>query len=789
MGQASSYAESSVQRALLKLKREEQAEEDELLSLCGYRRPSASAAAPDAGDTVQVRTPLPESDSVLSSQSMGCNCSEKFTPPPESLGPFVSLAPEYYSLDELRDALRYLPDTLWVSLYRVSLLYILDNDHDGRVKSTDISFFMDWGIKTVGRDVPPEQLAERLQTYAALHCWRRCLHVGERIEMERAVAAAQHSGRGGPSGNTSAGRSRRRPLQSAGMIGVGSGVSGGNGSSPAHHYQRNQSVSSFMLLHLGEACFSSRSGGPVPLPSNAPTSADATAGASGGASKESPTASGEGGFSFPAATPLFSPRFAVTQPVTSTTRLEAAAHFAEWMLRLVQTQERDRRHERQRLERRLRLLAAPEMKRGNSRLRHSQLLQHHSMRLRGGSLAMVQPLAEAGDGEDIVTSQSCMSMRAGGWAKDVNDDSEPEVVSITAPRLSLPDSNMVADLPLNNSSSTSQAVMVTAAGGTPAKGASSPSSRSITPLGYAPALAKVQKDALESNSNDATGVVYGARLCPLLSEISPLRQRQRQPSRHLVASSVSASSSHVLPSHPCPLTANNNTSGQSEDNIFMSPNLMKDSGSHTNAAVGGGGGGGAAERQANSQSWHSPASSGLAPCSPHQLSAVLMDSEAFYVELELNGWCTIGAVEEVYLDFAVEDSYCLPFWAFCRLLNEPSADEVQAALELTTAQATALLTSATAVEEHRRAAAVRQLQRLHVTPQRTPGPRSGWERQVEVVPVFIVSEYTLVTFVAAFIHAYWDMLESMGADVVTQPTDMAASATALSCISPGLRAA
>jgi hypothetical protein len=721
MGQAASYAESSVQRALLKLKHEEQAEEDELLHLCGYRRPSPpeTATAPlKSGELPPTHAPVREGDIEARLPHTGSyhdelpSSSSPLPPPPDSFGPFVSLAPEYYSLDELRDALRYLPDTLWVSLYRVSLLYILDNDHDGRVKSTDISFFMDWSIKTVGRDVPPEQLAEVLQTYAALHCWRRCLHAGEEAETER---AAQQSGRGGGSGGGGGARNRRRPLPGC----------PGNGPAPfGHHHHHNpqsQSVAPFMLLHLRESFFSSRPGGPVQM-----TTTNAKEGADG-----------EGGFTSQAAMQYSSPRSAITKPVTSTTRLEAAAHFAEWMLRLVQNQERDRRHERQRFERRLRLLATPEMKLCNSRLRHSQYLPHYSTRLRGGSLPMFPSTADAAEGEDvIVTSQSCMPPSQPG-VNMCDEETEVEVVAMMAPRLSLPDNDVVVGLGGFNTSS--------------------------------------------SNSQLASAMVGGGGDMP---------------------AHAAPPASRALPTFPYSSTVNppTTTTRQSGDSILItSIEPMKEGGAQTAAgpvtlATAAAAGVGAADVSTNSTVGYSP--SGTNPAAafpPYQVAALLMDSEAFYVELEKNGWCTIGAVEEAYLDFAVEDSYCLSFWAFCRLLNEASADEVQNALDLTTAQATAVLTSAAAVEDHRRAAAARQLQRVYGGGgggmQRIPSQMGGWERQVEVVPLFIVSEYTFLTFVAAFIHAYWDMLESMGVDAVTQPMEVAPVATACSTASPGFRTA
>ena len=794
MGQAASYAESSVQRALLKLKHEEQAEEDELLEACGFRRPTATTVPDDARPAQSPVRGHDESGGMTSSNNPNGNntdagscerlLSSPLPPPPACLAPFVSLAPKYYTLDELRDALRYLPDTLWVSLYRVSLLYILDNDHDGRVNSTDISFFMDWGIKTVGHQVPPEQLAEVLQTYAALHCWHRCLHVGEEIEAERAAAAAAaaaQSSRGGPGGGSGvAARSRRRPLQS-----VSGGGSSGSAPSHYHNHQQAQSVASFMLLHLREAFFRNRAGGQVPRPSSvqarAPdndnattTSTTCTSGAAAGAATEAGAteagaAGGDGGRSCPAAPQFFSPRSAVTQPVTSATRLEAAAHFAEWMLRLVQNQERDRRHERQRLERRLRWLLAPEAKLNNNNiLRHSQLLQHRSVRLRGGSLAMLSSLGDTGDGEDVVTSQPFLPPLRSGVV-DMYDVTDAEVV----------DSDVVVELPRNSSNFAFPSQVASPAAAAEGDGVSAPSSRSVTPLESTSALIKTQHDGVDGGSIDRQTNAPVAQLRDSPNDTTPSPQQQQQrPSSCPVAAAAAAATT-------TPTTTAAAGLARSTDHVLTGSHVPRDSGAcnhHSSSSGGGAPGTAAVDGQTTSLNWYmAAAAANNAPAfTPDQLAAVLMDAEAFYVELEKNGWCTIGAVEEAYLDFAVEDSYCLSFWAFCRLLNEASADEVEAALDLTTAQATAVLTSAVAVEEHRRAAAARQLQRLRVSPQHTSSPSSGWARQVEVVPMFLVSEYTFITFISAFIHAYWDMLESMGVDAVTQPVEMVAELTARS---------
>nr|CCM14279.1 hypothetical protein, unknown function [Leishmania guyanensis] len=807
MGQAASYAESSVQRALLRLKEEEQADEDELLCACGYSRASLSSCTNGSAATAaQSRC---GAESAGSSLPVTRSPDVHLPPPPESFGPLVSLTPEYYTLDELRDVLRYLPDPLWVSLYRVSLLYMLDNDHDGRINSTDISFFMDWGIKTVGRDVLPDQLAEVLQTYAALHCWHRCLHVAECIESERAATAATAQPRPGHRRSAGAGssmRTHRRPISSSGAI-------GGDTLSLHQRAQRrpNQSVSSFMLLHFREAFLNTPAGGPVPLPG-----AIGIAAMNADVDNMSPSQSSA----------LFeSPRSAISQPVTDSVRYAAATHFAEWMLRVVQNQERDRRHERQFFERRVRCMATTaEVKLGNTtRLRHPSYVAQQSLRIRLSTTFLPAEAASAdvpGEGDDLVVSvsQSSISGRQTSMISGIlngsaavvaassdADKATPElgVVPLTsAPQLPtslsfegptaasatrLPHSPgtpaalkaFVKTLPHTSSHSRSAmplSVPVALGGGGSGSPEGTRSPRSPPPTTDAGILPPIGSGSPDSHRGTAAGG-------PLFTGTSPAHQpsRPRQsavaPTTQSMPSGGPPSSGHLDAAEtaadlPAGASANANGigisgKGEVEDGSFSNDNACSSSSSLASAAAAG-----AAATTAAATT--TPNSGSAAPLLEHQVSVLLMDAEAFYVQLEATGWCTIGAVEEVYLDFAVEESYCMPFWSFCRLLNQASADEVQAALELPTDQAVAVLTSAAAVEEYRQAAAVRQLQR-HVPGQRDGGSGSnnrycgsvhgsGWASHLQLIPMFVVSEYTFVVFVAAFIHAYWAMLESMGVD-------------------------
>ncbi|KAG5481498.1 hypothetical protein LSCM1_05516 [Leishmania martiniquensis] len=813
MGQAASYAESSVQRALLRLKEEEQADEDELLCACGYSR--ATLASSTNGSAAAAALPLPGVEHrAPSSFPQARSADSHLPPPPASFGPLVSLTPEYYTLDELRDVLRYLPDPLWVSLYRVSLLYMLDNDRDGRINSTDISFFMDWGIKTVGRDVLPDQLAEVLQTYAALHCWHRCLQVGERIESESATAAGAAQPpcyHGGSTEDGGAWRTRRRPIASS------SAVSGGSSSPPAHLQPHNQSVPSFMLLHFREALRNAPAGGPAPLAGTigmtAVTSCD-------GAMPRMPSSS------------LYAwPRPAVRRPVTDSVRHAAAAHFAEWMLRLVQHQERDRRHERQRFERRVRsMTTTTDMKLGNAaRLRHSSYVTHQSLRLRLSATLLSTEAASADasvDGDDVVVSVSRDSTpghppsmlsatpRGDAGAVVASPDMDDAALQLEVAAL-VPASPLTASLCFSDSPKRTSTARPPPSDGTPAalQGCAKtpptlPShSRSAAPpcapiaLGGGdiiskgtPAVASTLPavDARtvpsaggappDSRRRTAVDGPPAADVSPVHSSSGPHRSAMAPPARPLPSGgrSYSAHSSATALHEDLPVSASGaGASGEADEN-GSSFSIVNGRVSSSSAASAAGAGAGAAVL--------APSSGSVAPLLAHQLSVLLMDAEAFYVELEASGWCTIGAVEEVYLDFAVEESYCVPFWSFCRLLNEASADEVQAALELPTDQAVVVLTSAVAVEEYRRAAALRQLQRQVAVhrdgghsnrSQRHSSTRGGgWARSLQVIPMFVVSEYTLVAFVAAFIHAYWAMLESMGVDPMTQHA-MAESTSAL----------
>ncbi|CAJ1007195.1 hypothetical protein Q4I28_002509 [Leishmania naiffi] len=797
MGQAASYAESSVQRALLRLKEEEQADEDELLYACGYSRASLSSCTNGSAATAsQSRC---GAESAGSSLPVTRSPDLHLPPPPEAFGPLVSLTPEYYTLDELRDVLRYLPDPLWVSLYRVSLLYMLDNDHDGRINSTDISFFMDWGIKTVGRDVLPDQLAEVLQTYAALHCWHRCLHVAECIESERAATTATAQPRPGHR------RTHRRPISSSGAV----------GRDPLSLHQRpqrrpNQSVSSFMLLHFREAFLNTPAGAPAPLPGAMGIAAMNT-----DVDNMSPSQSSA----------LFeSPRSAISQPVTESVRYAAATHFAEWMLRVVQNQERDRRHERQFFERRVRCMATTaEVKLGNTtRLRHPSYVAQQSLRIRLSTTFLPTEAASAdvpGEGDDLVVSvsQNSISGRQTSMISGILNGSatvvaassdadkatpELEVVPLTS-SLQLPTSlsfesptaasatrlphshgtpaalkTFVKTLPHTSSHSRSAmplSVPVALGGGGSGSPEGTRSPRSPPPTTDAGILPSMGSGFSDSYRGTATGG-------PLLTGTSPVHQPSRPhqlavtPTTRSMPSGGPPSSGHLdaaetaadLPAGTSASANGTGISGKGEvkDGSFSNDNACSSSSSVASAA--------AAGAAATAAATTTPNSGSAALLLEHQVSVLLMDAEAFYVQLEATGWCTIGAVEEVYLDFAVEESYCMPFWSFCRLLNQASADEVQAALELPTDQAVAVLTSAAAVEEYRQAAAVRQLQR-HVPGQRDGGScsntryygsahGSGWACHLQLIPMFVVSEYTFVVFVAAFIHAYWAMLESMGVD-------------------------
>ncbi|GET87594.1 hypothetical protein, unknown function [Leishmania tarentolae] len=798
MGQAASYAEPSVQRALLRLKEEEQADEDELLCACGYRRSSLASCA-DASAAVAARSSRDAEKSGSSPLSESRSADVQLPPPPEALGPLVSLTPEYYTLDELRYVLRYLPDPLWVSLYRISLLYMLDNDRDGRISSTDISFFIDWGIKTVSRDVPPDQLADVLQTYASLHCWRCCLRVGERIEAMRAAATAppqpDHCVNTDVGG---AGRTRRHQISLPSAVRP---LPLRRCCSP----HRSQGVPSFVLSHFREAFMSAQGGDPAPLPRKVGSAATKSSESSASAIQSSPS--------------LASSPSAVGQPVTDNVRHAAATHFAEWMLRLVQHQERDRRHERQRFERRVSSMAtAPDVRlSGTTRLRHSPCIAQRSLRLCfSGTLFPTETCSTDASAErdDLVVSVSqnstpgphrstlsaTLNTDAGvveaAW--NVEDGtSELEVVTpASAPQLATPPpfiKSPTTKSPSRPLDSHSMPAMLQVGVKTPPKLSSMASSVTLLSAPIAlgggneallgelppqPIVAGTPLTSADVPPDARKGTAVGGAL---ITNTSPLHQASRPHSSEMAPTArsraygrlphASCLKTGVLPEDvTAAASASANGTGAPDGDLNASGLSNVNGWASSSGASATGAAAAAASASASSSG---PAASLLA----HQVSVLLMDAEAFYAELEANGWCTIGAMEEVYLDFAVEESYCLPFWSFCRLLNKASADEVQAALELPTDQAVSVLTSAVAVEEYRRAAAIRQLQR-HATVPRGGGQGSihhgdhsphgdGWARHLQVVPTFVVSQYTFVAFVAAFIHAYWAMLESMGVDPVT----------------------
>ncbi|KAG5508169.1 hypothetical protein JKF63_05424 [Porcisia hertigi] len=818
MGQAASYAESSVQRALLRLKEEEQADEDEILCACGYSRATPASCA-NGTTTAAAAAPTPRGTPQRGSSPLLANRSADapLPPPPDFLGPLVSLTPEYYTLDELRDALRYLPDTLWVSLHRVSLLYMLDNDHDGRINATDISFFMDWGIKTVGRDVLPDQLAEVLQTCASLHCWRRCLHVGERIESGKAAATAQpRPGHGTDAG--SSGSAYRQRISSSSAV----GWSGSTWSAHRRHQQHDSAgMSSFMLLHFRGAFLKAPAGGPAPLPGTKGIAA---------------TESSEGAVSPTQSSPMFaSPRSVVTKPVTDSVRHAAAVHFAEWMLRLVQHQERDRRDERRLFECRVRSMAATaDVRLSNAaRLRHSPYSAHQSLRLRLSTTFLSTGAASAdasGDGDDAVVSVSQGSIQyhnpsmlyatpnrdAGVVAESSHaEDTAPErgVAGLASPAeettaLSVKAGPMagLTARPHHPESAAPSAALETCANAplpppfpsrsstplrvpmNPSSGGGVGASKGTPPSASTSSLAADARTPLQTR---AVGPPSPADLEePRVATLPPQETLSPHQPRRLCQSVVAPSTWSVSPGGQ-PNVAHSTAAITPED-LSVGAGARVSGVDASGEEYLSGSGLSNLKRKVSSSPVASAASAGTgafatargsgipaASLSAHQMNVLLMDSEAFYAELEASRWCTIGAVEEVYLDFAVEESYCMPFWSFCRLLNEASADEVQAALELPTDQAVAVLTSALAVEEYRRAAARRQLQR-HVALQRDGlhGNSSNhqsrlhggsWARGLKVIPLFVVSQYTFVAFVTAFIHAYWAMLESMGVDPAMQP--------------------
>lgn len=182
---------------------------------------------------------------------------------------------------------------------------------------------------------------------------------------------------------------------------------------------------------------------------------------------------------------------------------------------------------------------------------------------------------------------------------------------------------------------------------------------------------------------------------------------------------------------------------------------------------------------------------GLSPAEASLLDDLLIQDAMHYEQLYAAGWCTVGAVEELYLDLGVRESYGLSFWAFCRRLHEHSAVEVEAALGLTLDEAVREITCAVDLEEARERVAWRevQLRRERAGPYGGPTPTMATTEthSVSSVPSFIVSKYTLLCFLQYFVKAYWEMLESMGFNPLHLPVE-ASSVTppvATTTVAPG----
>eukprot|EP00796_Vickermania_ingenoplastis_P011224 gene11224-7795_t len=219
MGQTSSYAATSVPRALRRLKLSEVEDENEVLRQCGYcrgdhqRSSSASsghtAEEPPASSTGGGAAPPPFAmsasvgslryeehtasppDHALSlltvEPTLGAGTHGSFSgflppahphhlcvQPPVTFGPLVKLDGATYTLDELRAAVPFLPEALHIDLNRFSLLYVLDADGDGRFSEDDITSFVEWAKATLPARVPSDSLNEALQAACALECFRRC---------------------------------------------------------------------------------------------------------------------------------------------------------------------------------------------------------------------------------------------------------------------------------------------------------------------------------------------------------------------------------------------------------------------------------------------------------------------------------------------------------------------------------------------------------------------------------------------------------------------------------------
>lgn len=790
MGQAASYAESSVQRALLKLKMEEIAEEDVLLKACGYARhvappsppppttiaslsgassPPPIAPSPSRGEApaemavpvdIHKTTVAPDSCSPVPAPAASSSptSSAALPPPPESFGPLITATPEHYSLDELRQALLHLPDALWLSLHRVSLLFMLDFNHDGLISVSDINRFVDWGIKTVGREVPSEEVGDLLQAQAALYCWYLCLQEGDEWERQR-MARSQLAG---------SYHTRRRQKQKQHR--------------PRQDFSR--SIQGLLLMDLRDRFLYRQHQEQQQEHRDGSAAAEAeekraiAPGCSTGetySGTPSPTTTISG---------ASSPLWKATGHITEATRLSAASFFADWMLRLLDTQERERRHDRFSLQRRLRYTTVSDiLLRSSNRLRHSQQLLQSS-RLRASS-GPIPPQATTAS-----STSAAIHIPHQGRYDDVDGDDDADTVLLSLPHLSGSREPEVAE----ETKREKERAELTTTTTTTAR-------PSLRPPSQSPIVESSNSSASASTAKPSTSTAsFAGRACgsptaltrpgkERLNHHLAMRSGETSPARPHCIAIRRPRVARVEPSpSPAPLS-------RAEPPQTLSPLLQSDSGILPSGFDGASSSAMAVmmqlppslasptspgfheESMTNTATTEEGSDAALLPSAlmSDMMASLLLEVEQFYEAVERNDWCTIGAVEEIYIDVAVQDTYGLSFWSFCRLLNDTSANEVEAALDLTTEQAIRLFLSAAAVEEYREGAAARQLQR---TPLLFTCAGTISTQHLRTVPIFIVSRTTLQAFLTTFIHGYWEMLETMGFDPIAAHRRAAVAAEA-----------
>lgn len=165
---------------------------------------------------------------------------------------------------------------------------------------------------------------------------------------------------------------------------------------------------------------------------------------------------------------------------------------------------------------------------------------------------------------------------------------------------------------------------------------------------------------------------------------------------------------------------------------------------------------------------------------------------------------TIRAVEEIYFDFAVRESYDLSLWEFCQLLDRLATAAVEQGLHFTSSDHAAVeLRSSEALEEVRRRIVEewwtkkQQEEPPHETPEGgtpLPSPHEEEEKKREqgkkkqegkaekrkngafpllpppplsMPPILRISHSILQLFVLCFVTAYWEMLQEIRPDVFT----------------------